>query len=757
MLKMRNIVIVTVCAALVAVNSCSPFNDAHEMKIEELAWNSASVDVVSVDGGEVTIPVYSNGTVYLNLVNEADWVHVSTFVIEGDGKVVVAVQKNAGRRRMVKLAMELEGTELKDTVEIRQEGIKAYLEASAPYKAVSGQEAENIRFQLKTNLPQNELNYKLEYLEGSEGWLESLLVEDYTPSTSFFSMTSKVNPTSDVRKAKVVLSHLDGWENMHSCEFYITQARSNGNFGTMVDFASVRQMGSTEGRVISEDLLIDGIVISDYRSRNMDENTNVSYDVVDSLSALRTVYIMSEDGAYGFRLKFDSHEENVLQQGTKLQLNLNGTVLTKEENPERYTISKINGRHMVSSAIGSAVDIPVKNRTIATLTDADVYTYVNLLDTEFIFKYGSFADVYENYTLKSSISSVNSGNNDRMDGWATLLVDSEGSSIYAPVNMHCLWRRDGRGVPQGVGTTAGIIVHNKLPKVGNVGKYQIRVLDKKGFAQASAGSSYEEFCIWNGENKYGNDFKDYSSKNERYAYNKNLTVIPSNDIMKSNKPLANGELFLENNVQRGGGDTPLRTADYYCSHVADDRGISSKYSALCAVMDVKGWYQWNGSEVVGYNGFRFELNTKDLEGTGMLFNYDITAGTVSITYSKTFPAHWCVEYSVDGGATFNLVNDYVSGNEYVHMRSLPWWDSTINGTLYKTCAAAGLGFSQHAVLLPAEVLGLDKLIVRLRPYDKVLTSLPITWDGDSETTLIQSSTTSANYVKIGSAKFSVKK
>ena len=756
MLNMRNLVIIAVCATLTVVTSCSPFNDAHEMDIQELAWNFADLDVVGVDGGEVTIPVYSNGKVRLNFVDDVDWAQVSTLEINGDSNLTVTVQHNPGRRRMVKIAMELEGTDLKDTVEIRQEGVKAYLESSAPYKAVSGQNNENIQFLLNTNLPQNELDYKVEYLMGTDGWLESLSVEDYSPSTSFFSMTSKPNSTSDVRKAKVKLSHLDGWDQLHSCEFYITQARNNGDFGTKVDFAAVRQMGSTQGETISEDLLIDGIVISDYRSRNMDENTNVSYDVVDSLSALRTAYIMSEDGVYGFRLKFASHEENVLQQGTKLQLNLNGTVLTKEENPERYTISNINGRHMVSSTIGSVADIPVKTRTIASLTDADIYTYVSLVNTEFIFKYGTYADVYENYTLKSSVSSVNSGNNDRMDGWATLLVDSEGSSIYAPVNMHCLWRRDGKGVPQGVGSTTGIIVHNKLPKVGNVGKYQIRVLDRSGFAQASTGSSYEEFCIWNGENKYGNQFKDYAEKNERYTYNKNLTVIPSNDIMNSTTTLAKGELFLENNVQRGGGDTPLRIADYYCSPVADDRGISPVYSALCAVMDVKGWYQWDGSNIVGYNGFRFEMNTKDLEGTGMLFNYDIAAGTVSITYSKTFPAHWCVEYSVDGGETYKLVNDFVSGNEYVHMRSLPWWDATVNGTLYKTCAAAGLGFSQHAVLLPAEVLGLEKLIVRLRPYDNVLTSLPITWDGDSETTLIQSSTTNANYVKIGSAKFSVK-
>lgn len=727
------------------------------MDIEELAWNSAGVGVVGVDGGSITIPVYSNGNVRLSMVEPVDWAEISTDVINGDGQIQVTMAPNAGRRRMLKLAMMLEETELKDTIEIRQEGVQAFLEAVAPYHAANGNESEDIKIKLSTNLPQTEIDYKVEYLMGSEGWLESLAVVDYSPNVSLLNMTTTVNTTDEVRKAKIIVSHLDGWDKFHSCECYITQAMNNGDFGTRVDFASVRQVGSAEGTRITDDLLINGIVISDFRSRNMDENVNISYDVVDSLSSLSTAYLMSEDGAYGFRIKFISHEENVLQQGTKLQLNLNGTIVTREDNPERYTIANVNGANMVGSTAGSLADIPVKEKTIASLTDADMYTYVSLQNTEFMFKYGSYADVYENYTLKSPISSVNSGNNDRMDGWATLLVDSEGSSIYAPVNMHCLWRRSGKGVPQGVGATNGIIVHNKLPKVGDVGKYQIRVIDEKGFAQAKTGSSYEEYCIWNGAEKFGNEFKNYAEKNEKYAYNKNLTIVPSNDILNSQSTLAKGELFLENTVQRGGGDTPLRSADYYCSPVAENRGISSEYYALCAVMDVKGWYQWNGNEIVGYNGFRYEINTKELEGSGLLFSYDITAGTVSITYSKTFPAHWCVEYSVDGGETYNLVKDSVSGKDYVHMRSLPWWDATVNGTLYKTCAAAGLGFSQHAVLLPSDVLGLDKLIVRLRPYDNILTSLPVTWDGDSETAIIQSSTSSANYIKIGSAKFSVKK
>ena len=50
----------------------------------------------------------------------------------------------------------------------------------------------------------------------------------------------------------------------------------------------------------------------------------------------------------------------MLARGTRLSLSLSGTVLTREENPERYTISSLVGENMVESAAGEA--IPVKQR-----------------------------------------------------------------------------------------------------------------------------------------------------------------------------------------------------------------------------------------------------------------------------------------------------------------------------------------------------------------------------------------------------------
>ena len=235
--------------------------------------------------------------------------------------------------------------------------------------------------------------------------------------------------------------------------------------------------------------------------------------------------------------------------------------------------------------------------------------------------------------------------------------------------------------------------------------------------------------------------------------------------------------FLENRVSSN-GSWPHNNGEYYCSPTLTGeegtlgdlslqpiQGESVIYTAYNARVNLSGWYNFDkdgnlpvkedGS--VDSNGIRYEFSTKGLSGSGMLFSYDFAGGTINVSTAKTFPAHWCVEYSVDGGESWTIVNDNISGKPYVHLRSLPWWDATVNGALYKTCAAAGLGFSQHAVLLPASVLGLDLLKVRLRPYDATITTLPISWDGDNETAVAQASTAAANQIKIGSAKFSVKK
>jgi hypothetical protein len=456
-------------AALAAVG-CS-VDDAETIRVRELTAAEHEL-FVPASGGTAQIQLYSNGRVRVEALSDiGGWASVDRSEFDGDRMVSVTFTENDSFRRMAKLRFVLDGGTRADTVCIKQYGVVPSLECPAPYKAIRGSVETFTQFEIDTNIPLGDFAVATAYVGPTRDWIRSV-----QPEQGMLVVDTKPNPGEDVCKAVVNLSYVDGWEETFSANLYITQADKDDEFGREVSFADVRALATAEGTAVDEDILIEGIVVSDFHSKNMEANPSVSYDKVDVTVNDCTAYLESPDGRYGFRLRFDTPEDNVLARGTRLSLSLSGTVLTREENPERYTISSLVGENMVESAAGEA--IPVKQRRISELTDDDVYTFVSLENTEFLFKEGSYANVYENYSLSSDVNASQTGNNNRMDGWASLLMDDAGNSIYAPVNMLCLWRRSGQGVPQGTGTTHGIVVHNELPRYGNVGRYQIRVLDE---------------------------------------------------------------------------------------------------------------------------------------------------------------------------------------------------------------------------------------------------------------------------------------
>ena len=179
---MKKTIIILLGAALAFAWSCSPFNEAHTTEVQELAFNLKKLDVASAEEGEIQIPVYTNGRVNVNFVEPVDWAHLNTGSFEGDIQLTVSIDKNTGMRRMAKLALELEGTELKDTICLKQEGIQAYLECSAPYVAISGAENCDLEFKLTTNVECAKITSKVEYLIGEEGWMGDVVMKDYSPT-----------------------------------------------------------------------------------------------------------------------------------------------------------------------------------------------------------------------------------------------------------------------------------------------------------------------------------------------------------------------------------------------------------------------------------------------------------------------------------------------------------------------------------------------------------------------------------------------
>ena len=104
---------------------------------------------------------------------------------------------------------------------------------------------------------------------------------------------------------------------------------------TTKSFADVRALVTEDKFTVTESLIIEGVVVSDSESPNMDQNPNLSTSRVDLTGNLRSAYIQSLDGEYGFRIRFRAAEDNELRRYSVVKIDLKGATIVKKYNPER--------------------------------------------------------------------------------------------------------------------------------------------------------------------------------------------------------------------------------------------------------------------------------------------------------------------------------------------------------------------------------------------------------------------------------------
>ena len=692
-----------------------------DAEVRELAVTSDEY-VFGTEASECVVPVFSNGTVQLAfLENDLDWVTLDRTQIAGDGSVVVKVAANKnGVPRMATLILSLVGKELTDTVVVKQQGLSQSIECLDKYKVASG-EGEELECEVRLdNIVPCELEVEVEYSDYKGGWISRCVVEDNS-----VKMTLEPNATPLVRRAAVTVYYVDSWKRRIESTVYVTQSDNDGALGTDISPMEVRLLAHKDGFKVNDDYVLEGTVISDCSSRNMELNPLLDYNVLDSLASLRTAYLQPEDGP-GFKLVFEEVKDNTLTFGTRVKVNLYDCTLSLEADPDRYVISGLTGANLLET---SQATVPQKIKKISELTDDDIYTFVTLTDTEFSCKKGSYLDVVDH----SSYSF--------MDGWASLLVDDQGSGIYAPVNVNCSWRRTGEGLPQGSGNTSGIIVSDRMPRLGDVGRYQIRVLDKSGFAQSqdAVTAGWTDHAEWFNS---VNQVASYAAVNERYAEpakaEDHNVIVPSVDILdKPAGELANGEYICENATPRPGGNT-YASGVYYIGKDATSNGDTGK--GVAWLNSNKGWYEWENGAIKDYKGFVFTFNNLPSSATDWLFVFDFCFGNFnSYVYSHTHPAHWCLEYWDSQADSWTLVQKdarmFTNSDErnYVHLKALPWPSGFVSGRQCYTGAETGMGFTRHSYLLPAGACDPEMGIkLRLRPYDDHLVRLTNNYMENSE-------------------------
>lgn len=599
--------------------------------------------------------------------------------------------------------------------------------------------------------------------------------------------TALENTGTSRRYATISITYTDAEGNVVSASIAIEQKVQV--LPREVSFSFVRGLYPDGGIYFDPDEdyedYIECIVIGGALNPNMDHNLNYG-TTVDGLDFARdgsnanavfttendrTNYVESVDGAYGFRVKFADKESNTLAHGAKVKIFLSGVKIIKETAPLRYTITNLDRVETVASSVA----IPVKNRTIASLTDQDVYTVCTLTDVEFAFKEGSFSNVREHnlienpYTPSTFYSGTDykagavAGNRRAMDGAPNLMYDKDGGVINMLVNMNCKWRRDGSGVPKGVGRVSGIIVHQVLDRWGgNIGKYAIRPYDRSDIdVPMDEASSFKTLAQWilAAQSVSVGKYQWINNTGAQGAY----TVGTSSDkVQVQNKMIATSQdaaagvpvLYNENRTPTSSGSDnsyPMaivhgyRGLDASVNPAYNWSGIppflgASAFSSLVFYSAQNGYYEWNGDTWTGNTyGIAMEFSTSAMSGNEAFVQFAIAAGRhntsesyISWTNTNSFPVYWKVQYATsnDNGSTWSSYTDATectTGEKVFQMHSIPFAiaGSTVpcvggtSATIY-TQSDMGMGFVQHRFALPSSIMGKSLVRVRITPSSDVM-------------------------------------
>ena len=455
-----------------------------------------------------------------------------------------------------------------------------------------------------------------------------------------------------------------------------------------MDFGELRSLMDAGLTTVEEDLFIEGLVLTDTDDKNIEQGLQFSYNQMRSTPNLRTVYLESFDGRFGFKLGFEGDRDGRFPRFTRLRLNLKGARLSVVSGA--YCIDALTAESAVAKEQGTAADRPLKLRTPASLSDEDLYTYVSLTDMEFVFKDGSFSNIAEVYGKSNPTNSGKLQVNGSMDGWATLLCDSSGEQLYMLVNSRTPWRRLGGGVPSGSGIVSGVLVRTALPRYGDcLGRWQLRPLESSDFdfTQGSP-AAFGTIAEWNWNDNRG------KVKTEAGA-------MPAD--------IGTGLLLpeLECTLQRG-PEPNARKVDGSTKGYVENGALAIKAPSC-------NWWDWDSGQS---RGLLLQFSTEGVADSSVFLAFSFAGGNRNAATSMGFPVFWRVDYSTDGV-------HYTMADEEFELHSLPWyWENDIAGVKYPTSKRAGMGYTEHMLRLKG-VCGQRNVYVRICPSRKNIATLAL--------------------------------
>ena len=447
----------------------------------------------------------------------------------------------------------------------------------------------------------------------------------------------------------------------------------------------------------------DMVVVSDCESCNTALNPNIQHNLVDLDESRRVVYVQAPDGSRGLKLVFRKGSFNALKMYDRVRLDLNGCKIGKVDGTDAIYVTEVTPLNIVSRQHGTAEGIPVKEKTIAELTEDDLFTRVTLKNVEFVFKDGAIVNIAELHSqyVPEFPSLYKNKMISNCDGACCVLRDADGRSIYMAVNSLCQWRRN--AVPQGSGQLSGVLVCERNRRYGDKqAKFYIRPMfeDDINVDTKKKSAIWKHYIGWFPEKIDGNnmDFEMAGFGPEGIQ----------DRLLNNVGPLS----YLSYDA----GNGKIRAAGTYNSLLSRDGTGLVSGGSIKTYATLNQWYEFSGSgEITGTKSIIVEFSTAKLKATQLQFAFDICGSDGNLLSCRGLPARWKVEYAVGDGAFVPL--DEADGTKTFGLRPMPAeakFDKRYNHT-YQMMYDHGFGLQQHLYNLPSEVIGKEKVIIRITP------------------------------------------
>lgn len=668
---------------------------------------------------------YCDGEVdWMRIRNLEDYQVCRQIAFTGDCTFRIECDQNDDYARMVKLLVQTSSRT--DTLVVRQSGKREpSLRLASSSLILDGSKGGSQSVEYSTNITDLEsLECVISYPSDQE-WITSATVGDGSLTISYDANADKEN----LRTASVKISYTDGFGTEYSQTLYVIQKTGNDGLGKSMSFSEIRSLGRAGETVTIDDyVMLEGYVVGNKESGNSGENEKLSTTSSDNTSYLKDIYVESLDAAYGFLIKAETAEDNIFSRYDKVTLLLKGMTIRKELEPERYVIQGFTTANVVGREAGTSA--PEKEKYISELTDNDLYTQVTLKDCEFAVRKGSLTPVNDAYTLSSGKGFISK--------YPRLVRDIQGSTIYTYTNTTCPYRRDGVKLPYGSGTLTGVVVSELYPNYvygdnddddlcGNIGRYQIR-------HQAYSDIAFDKERTFSNillEFRYAAGFRSedgvsYFRPTEGQATARFLhstgaavTYCPSTfNYIGWTGTSAGVAPFKNHKGVDASLDEPLGysfATGYYFDYSGtnsdgkgkvDSRSKNNSYNGASAKI-YDGWMSkaWWNDATDKAESWIIEFSTKDVTASHVSMQFTSygaqTGATGKTPYSWT--AYWSETGDLSDDAAWHKIADYVVPDGVVNGQERDWQLPA---------------FKQYDFALPLEILGKEKVFIRLRPSSK---------------------------------------